>query len=132
METHGNLFSKMMACGDRLQAAQRFEEKAEARFEASRTEEGQEEWSRSRRLVDNLAREYMAAVQAWRQSVSREIAGIEPSQHISPALKEQFLLAGLPESEVAAIAEHLRTCEECRCRLDIWEFWGRTLGEQQA
>jgi hypothetical protein len=35
MATHGNLFLKMMACGDRLQEAQRFEEKAEARFEAS-------------------------------------------------------------------------------------------------
>jgi len=132
MGTHGNLFLKMMACGDRLQEAQRFEKKAEARFEAYRTEEGREEWSRARRLVDNLAREYMAAVQAWWQSVPQEIAGIEASQHISPALKEQFLLAGLPESEVAAIAEHLRTCEECRCRKDLWEFWCGVVGERQA
>ena len=60
--------------------------------------------------MENLAWEYLAAVRAWRQSVQQEIAVIEASQHISPALREQFLLAGLPESEVAAIAEHLRTC----------------------
>ena len=132
MATHGNLFLKMMACGDSLLEAQRREEKAQARFEAHRTEEGSEEWRRARHLVENLAWEYMAAVRAWRQSVQQEIAVIEASQHISPALREQFLLAGLPESEIAAIAEHLRTCSECRCRKELWEFWGGIVGEQQA
>jgi hypothetical protein len=132
MGTHGNLFLEMMACGDRLREAQRLEEKAEARYEAHRTEEGSEEWRRARQLVDNLAGEYLAAVRAWRQSVQQEIVGSEASQHISPALKEQFLLAGLPDSEIAAIAEHLRTCDECRCRKDLWEFWCGIVGEQQA
>jgi hypothetical protein len=132
MSTHGNLLFKMMACGDRLQKAQRLEEKVQARFEGHRTEEDNEEWRSARDLVENLAREYMAAVQAWRQSVEQEIADVEASQHISPALGEQFLLAGLPESEIAAIAEHLRTCEECRCRIHIWEFRGGIVGEQQA
>ena len=132
MATHGNLFLKMMACGDRLQEAQRLEQKAQARFDAHRTEEGSEERRRARLVVDNLAEEYLAALRAWRQSVQQEIAGSEASQHISPALKEQFLLAGLPESEVAAIAEHLRTCEECRCRKDLWEFWDGIVGEKQA
>jgi hypothetical protein len=132
MATHGNLLLKMMACGDRLQEAQRLEEKAQAHFEVYRTEEGREEWRRARHLVENLAREYLVGVRAWKQSVQQEIAGLEASQHISPALREQFLWAGLPESEIAAIAEHLRTCEECRCQIDIWEFWGGIMGEQQA
>lgn len=132
MSTHGNLFLKMMACGDRLQEAQRLEQKAQARFEGHRTEEGSEEWRRARHLVEDLTREFMAAVHEWRQSVQQEIPGIDGSQHISPALREQFLLAGLPESQIAAVAEHLRTCEECRCRIAIWELWGGIVGEQQA
>jgi hypothetical protein len=131
MATHGNLLLKMMACGDRLQEAQRLKEKAQARFEVYRTEEGREEWRRARDLVENLAREYLVGVRAWRQSVQQEIAGVEASQHISPALREQVLLAGLPESEIATIAEHLRTCSECRCRIDIWEFWGGLLGNSR-
>ena len=83
-------------------------------------------------LVDNLAQEYTAAVRAWRQSVPQESAVTEASQHISPALTDQILLAGLPESEIAGIAEHLRTCWECRCRKDLWDFWGGMAGEQQA
>src|SRR5690348_2393158 len=124
MATHGNLFLKVMACGDSLQSAQRLEQKARARFEAHRTEEGSEEWRRARHLVENLAGAYIAAVRAWRQSVQQEIADNEASQHISPALREQFLLAGLPASEIIVIAEHLRTCSECRCRQELWEFWG--------
>ena len=128
MATHGNLFLKMMACGDRLQEAQRGEEKAEARFDAHRTEEDREEWRRARHLVDNLAGDYLEAVRAWSQSVQQEIANSEAPQHISPALREQFLLAGLPASEMAVIAEHLRTCSECRCRMDLWKFWSEIGG----
>ena len=86
MVTRGNLFLKMMACGDRLRVAQRLEEKAEARFEAHRTEEGSEERRRASQLVDNLAGKYLA-VRAWRQSVQQEIAGGVASQHISPVLR---------------------------------------------
>ena len=35
MATHGNLFLKMMACGDSLLEAQRCEEKTQARFEGT-------------------------------------------------------------------------------------------------
>jgi hypothetical protein len=115
-----------MTCGQRLIEAQQFEEKSQARFQANRTQEGSEEWSRARRLVEDLASEYLAAVRAWKEPAQEGIGDVEPirSQHISPAMKEQFLLAGLPESEVAMIAEHLRSCPECRCRKDLWNFWG--------
>jgi hypothetical protein len=129
--TNGNLFLKMTVCGHRLGEAQRRGEKAQAHFQPHQTEEGNEEWRRARRLVENLARGYMAAARAWSQSLQPESA-VEASQHISPALTEQFLLAGLPESEIAAIAKHLRICSECRCRKDLWDFWVGIAGEQQA
>ncbi len=132
MATHGKLFLKMTACGDSLLEAQRREAKALARFEAHPTEEGSEEWRRARHLVENRAREYMAVVRAWRETSHKGIAVNEASQHISPELREQLLWAGLPQSEVAAIAEHLRTCSECRCQEELWEFWGGMGGEQPA
>jgi len=132
MATHGNLFLKMLDCGDSLREPQQLEGKAQARFEVHRTEERSKEWRRTRQRVDNLAQEYLAAVRAWRQSVQQESAVIGALQHISAALREQILLAGLPESEIAAIAEHLRICSECRCRIEIWEFWGEIVGDQQA
>ena len=45
------------------------------------------------------------------------------SNHISNDLMEQFHLAGLPESDVAAVWEHLRNCSHCRCRSESFAFW---------
>lgn len=43
--------------------------------------------------------------------------------HLSPELMEQFLGPGLPESEAVSLAGHLRECSECRCRLELHQFW---------
>jgi hypothetical protein len=38
-------------------------------------------------------------------------------EHISEVMLEQILHAGLPESEMARLEEHLKVCEFCRARL---------------
>jgi len=47
----------------------------------------------------------------------------ESSDHISPEMIEQILKAGLPESDTDAIAGHLRLCSDCRCRVEVHQFW---------
>ena len=39
------------------------------------------------------------------------------AEHISEAMLEQILCAGVPESEMAAVEEHLKNCAYCRARL---------------
>jgi|SRR5947209_7548330 len=51
-------------------------------------------------------------------------------KHLSATIINQFLLAGLPGSEVLAVAQHLHECEECRCRKELLEFWGEMMEGQ--
>ena len=39
------------------------------------------------------------------------------ADHISDAMLEQMLRAGVPESEMAELEEHLKNCAYCRARL---------------
>lgn len=43
--------------------------------------------------------------------------------HVINVMLEQILLAGLPESESSAIAQHLATCRICQCGHESLRFW---------
>ena len=43
--------------------------------------------------------------------------------HPSDAVMEQYLLAGLPESDALEFSEHISACSECHCRFEAFKFW---------
>jgi len=43
--------------------------------------------------------------------------------HPSDVILEQYLAAGLPESDAVALSEHVASCSECYCRLEVLKFW---------
>jgi len=45
------------------------------------------------------------------------------STHPSDVILEQYLAAGLPESDALALSEHMASCSECYCRLEVLKFW---------
>ena len=55
-------------------------------------------------------------------------------KHVSNAMLEQLLQAGLPESEAGGIGQHLAACNICQCTLESLGFWSeiasRRLGVQ--
>ena len=46
-----------------------------------------------------------------------------PTEHVSAELLNQFVVAGLPQSEAVVVLDHVRGCLECRGRVEILEFW---------
>ena len=46
-----------------------------------------------------------------------------PTPHISSAVLDQFIQAGLPQSDALAVQRHLEKCPDCECRKEILEFW---------
>jgi len=44
-------------------------------------------------------------------------------EHVSDAMLQQVVLAGLPETESTAIGQHLAGCKICQCRLESLRFW---------
>ena len=45
-----------------------------------------------------------------------------PSGHVNPAVLDQYIQAGLPESEALSLQGHLEICFECRSRKELLEF----------
>lgn len=45
------------------------------------------------------------------------------STHPGDVILEQYLAAGLPESDALALSAHLSGCSECYCRLEVLKFW---------
>lgn len=54
-----------------------------------------------------------------------------PENHISGEMINQFLLAGLPQSVASEVAAHLKECSECRCRMELLQFWGGFSGTDE-
>jgi hypothetical protein len=46
-----------------------------------------------------------------------------PLPHLTSEMIDQFLMAGLAESDAVAVGEHLRQCSDCRCRMESHKFW---------
>jgi hypothetical protein len=51
-------------------------------------------------------------------------------EHVSTAMLEQVLLAGLPESESGAIGQHLATCKICQCSLESLQYWSEIAADR--
>jgi hypothetical protein len=47
-----------------------------------------------------------------------------PYGHISAMVMEQYLAAGLPQSEALEVECHLEVCSDCRCLREVFRFWG--------
>ncbi len=45
------------------------------------------------------------------------------SAHVTADVLDQFIQAGLPESEALSLQRHIELCSECRCRKEVLEFW---------
>lgn len=48
---------------------------------------------------------------------------------LSAAVLDQYVQAGLPESEALAVERHLDVCADCRCRKELIEFWADAAGD---
>ena len=69
------LFDRMYEAGERLIEAQKVEDNLCQHYSTHRTPQRLERWKYSRRLVEELAEEYLKAIREYREAVEAETMG---------------------------------------------------------
>ena len=54
----------------------------------------------------------------------------DPGEHLSDSLIEQYIIAGLPQSDAEKVHNHLANCSSCHCRFETLEFWAGFCGSE--